>query len=277
MKLWRVLLLVFTSLVVLSACNLPIDTEPTPNPLEIEFAKMTIVAGLTETAPIIQPTFTPQETQWFPPTNTPQPGVTYTPIIEPTIKPTSSIPSVSVSVDTNCRSGPNIVYDYEGALLQGEWTAIVGKLAEKDWLLVENPDQEGTCWIIMQYAIVDGNLDDVPYVEAPVYYDWNGSWTFVQFQMTVDGTLYLVQTGKNVSGYFVESGIRTTYNGTLSENGQLFTGTMSSEGLPESYPIFFKMLDNLNQFIGAGTDGFSQLTACGYRGSSSYPAGCPLP
>lgn len=86
----------------------------------------TVIAGITQDAlnatlnpPTAQNTFTPIPTSTFipePPTLTP------TATLVPTLPftPTAETPLITVSVDTNCRSGPGKVYDMVGALLVGE-------------------------------------------------------------------------------------------------------------------------------------------------------------
>src|SRR5512147_2285250 len=58
-------------------------------------------------------------------------GATETPFPSPTatitLTPTPSVPMVSVSENTNCRTGPSVAYDLVGALLVGEQAVVVGK------------------------------------------------------------------------------------------------------------------------------------------------------
>ncbi len=292
----QVRLFIGLALIVLMtlACNLPgfSGGQPTLDIIAVQQKQLTIIAEMTQTAPSL-----PTET----PSPTPRPGTLYTatsennipvtgvtsqplPLPTNTVEPTLStaIPMVTVSVDTNCRYGPHIVYNYLGAVMVGEKTEIIGRHPNGGWLLVNNPDKVGqTCWITMQYADVIGNLNDVPEAPLPAFYDWNGVWTFVQFQVMVDGNLTLVQNGRNVSGILhTGGGNKVMYSGTLSENGQVFSGSATMDSTPEiSFPIYFKMLENQNQFIASGDspENFSTLHACGYRNSVGYPAGCPLP
>jgi uncharacterized protein YgiM (DUF1202 family) len=75
---------------------------------------------------------------------------------------------VSVSVDTNCRSGPGAAYTYLGALLVGESAEVVGRNAEWTYWIIRNPDQPGTtCWLWGQYASVSGNSYGLPVYSAP--------------------------------------------------------------------------------------------------------------
>jgi hypothetical protein len=56
-------------------------------------------------------------------TQTIEPTMTLTP--SSTLTPTESKPMISVSVDTNCRTGPGKIYDWIGALLVGEEAEVV--------------------------------------------------------------------------------------------------------------------------------------------------------
>lgn len=262
------------------ACNLslPVNTDPTLDIIAVQLAQHTIEAAFTETALAVQPATQIFETPFT--TTTPQPTIRQTELMTETqfsLTPTEIAPVVNVSINTNCRSGPNIVYDYQGALLVGERTIVIGKHPEKAWLLVKNPDKEGNCWITSQYAIVSGDISRLPLPELPPFYDWNGTWKFTQFQVGTDLNLNLVQTGVNVSGSYTVNGSKGTFSGSLSENGQVFNGSFEAEFVNGSYQIYFKMMDNMKQFIGSADLNFSSLNSCGYRNTAGYPSGCPLP
>jgi uncharacterized protein YgiM (DUF1202 family) len=77
-------------------------------------------------------------------------------------------PTVSVSVDTNCRIGPGNAYEMVGGLKVGETAAVVGKDAFGEyWIIEDENTPDGTCWIWGQYATVKGNTDNLPVVAAP--------------------------------------------------------------------------------------------------------------
>lgn len=275
----RILVICLVSgLILTSACSLsvPGNAAPTLDIIAVQLAQHTIEAAFTETALVLQPATEIIETPTA--TATPQPTIRQTATeAQSSRTPTEIAPVVSVSINTNCRSGPNIVYDYQGALLVGERTYVIGKHPEKAWLLVKNPDKEGNCWITSQYAVVSGDISSLPVPELPPFYDWSGIWKFTQFQVGTDLDLNLVQTGVNVSGSYTVSGIKGTISGSLSENGQVFNGSFELENVTVSYPVYFKMMDNMNQFIGSADLNFSSLNSCGYRNAAGYPAGCPVP
>ena len=73
----------------------------------------------------------------------------------------------TVSVNTNCRTGPGVVYDLIGALLVGEQAVVVGKYTAGNYWIINNPDSSGTCWLWGQYATVSGNTAGLPEYSQP--------------------------------------------------------------------------------------------------------------
>jgi len=141
----------------LSACNLPSQLPGTGTP-EAEIVGTATALALTFIAQSSQPAATDL------PTSTPFP--TDTPTITPTS--TSTVPMASVSVDTNCRTGPGIIYDRVGGLLVGEEAVVVGKFSSGNYWIINNPDSSGTCWLWGEYATVTGNTAGLPeYTQPP--------------------------------------------------------------------------------------------------------------
>ena len=79
-------------------------------------------------------------------------------------------PSVQVSIDTNCRSGPGKSYTWLGGLMVGESALIVGKDPSGQYWYIANPDQEGKyCWIWRKYASTTGATEPLPvYTPGPI-------------------------------------------------------------------------------------------------------------
>ena len=105
MRSKRIYLSVAALMGTILACAAPVASTPDPNALSTSIAQ-TVIAGVSQSAvPLISSptfavptfTFTPE-----PPTLTP----TETPTATLAIAPTSSVPLISVSVNTNCRIGP---------------------------------------------------------------------------------------------------------------------------------------------------------------------------
>jgi hypothetical protein len=113
--------------------------------------------ALDETATVAALTAQPTATQ-------PPPTVTRT--ITPT--PTLEFVEVEVSLSTNCRTGPNIAFDYVGALLVGERTQVVARTDVPGYFIVNNPDRPGqTCWLWDRHATIYGDPTRLPMVESP--------------------------------------------------------------------------------------------------------------
>jgi len=73
------------------------------------------------------------------------------------------VPEVSVSINTNCRTGPGRSYDLRGALLVGETEEIVALSTVPNYWYITNPDRAGEfCYLWGEYAIVVGDTQALP-------------------------------------------------------------------------------------------------------------------
>jgi uncharacterized protein YgiM (DUF1202 family) len=91
--------------------------------------------------------------------------ITVAPAITSTLPP--SVPMVSVSVNTNCRTGPGISYDLLAGLLVGEKAEVVGKYTSvfpNYWVIRMG---SVTCWLWGQYATVEGDVSNIPEMVPP--------------------------------------------------------------------------------------------------------------
>ena len=157
------------------ACNLPFQvTFSTPNepstetPFDLALT-VTAQAHLANTSNVDVPESAPSTTIA---TNTPIPLPTTTPTSAASSTPdstmTPTIPVVSVSLDTNCRTGPGKSYDIVGTLLTGENTKVTGKNTSSGYWIVKNPDNpSATCWLWGEYATVAGNQSNLTEVSIP--------------------------------------------------------------------------------------------------------------
>ncbi len=119
-----------------------------------------IQAAATQAAPSPTPSITPTE----PPAWTETPSLTPT----PTATFTPEVPMVSVSVDTNCRTGPGKVYDMVGALSVGKSAEVVARDPTGAYWYIRNPHNPASfCWIWGQYATVSGNVAGLPIYTPP--------------------------------------------------------------------------------------------------------------
>jgi hypothetical protein len=107
-------------------------------------------------------------------TQTPAPNVmpTSAPTLVVTLSP--QVPTVSVSVQTNCRSGPGAAYEPLGMLNVGETAEVVGRNMYNDgtpandsWIIKLPSNPTVTCWLWGMYATVAGNTAGLPVVNPP--------------------------------------------------------------------------------------------------------------
>lgn len=151
-------------LIVGVACSAPGLATPDAGSISTAAAQ-TVIAGLTQDAPLeipsptleltlpptltLTPTFTPTETQ------TSTPFFTATPLT----------PMISVSVPTNCRLGPGRAYDRAGSLLVGQTAEVYGRDPSGNYWYIRNPGAGAQfCWVWGEYATLTG-----PFVLLPVF------------------------------------------------------------------------------------------------------------
>lgn len=98
-----------------------------------------------------------------------EPAATPTPEPTATITPTATLgaPTVTVSQNTNCRTGPGLAYELLGALLVGEVGNVVGLGQGVDYVIINNPDVAGTCWLWLEFATLAGDTSQLPQMTPP--------------------------------------------------------------------------------------------------------------
>jgi hypothetical protein len=124
-----------------------------------------IVAALACNMPggAAEPTETP--TPGLPPTetSTPAPAETAT----ATLTPSPSVPVVSVTTATNCRTGPYTSFDIIITLNPGLKAELIGKNSGLNYWIIKVPGGSGQCWLWGQYAVVEGNASGLPEYPSP--------------------------------------------------------------------------------------------------------------
>jgi hypothetical protein len=73
---------------------------------------------------------------------------------------------VSVSSNTNCRTGPSQAFDLNFTANPGQVFKVVGKNTPTGYWIVENP-AGGSCWLWGQYAVISGDPSSLPEYPAP--------------------------------------------------------------------------------------------------------------
>jgi uncharacterized protein YgiM (DUF1202 family) len=146
------------------ACNL--QSAPVANPDQVATAvAQTIEAQQTQTAAAVAPSETSA-----PAPETSEPEVTPTEALTdtPVATATPAVPMVSVTTNTNCRTGPGAIYDYLGALLVGESAEVVARSTGGNYWYIVNPDNPSQfCWLWGEYAQVVGNTAVLPAFTPP--------------------------------------------------------------------------------------------------------------
>lgn len=165
------------------ACTLGATPPPDPGAISTAAAQ-TIIASLTGGAPFtatntfVQPTLTlPTDTPTLIPTQVPL--STFTPLI----------PQISVTVATNCRSGPGKAYPKVGALKSGLFVDVYARDPSGNYWYIRNPDHANDfCWVWDEYAILTGSIAGVPMFTPPPTATSTATATFTQTP-TVTATL----------------------------------------------------------------------------------------
>jgi hypothetical protein len=82
--------------------------------------------------------------------------------------PTQGTPLAHASLNTNCRSGPGLVYPIVGYLVVGEPAEVVGRYPGDAWWVIQHPTRpDRTCWVWSQTTMVTGDIAGLPLVQAP--------------------------------------------------------------------------------------------------------------
>ena len=145
-------------LLLLSACGQSPDNGQSESTSEPDLA-LTITAqafllqSLTQTANAATPS--------------PEPTATTGPSSTPESTTTPGRVFVTVSADTNCRSGPGIEYSNEGALTVGQQAEVIGKSSATGYWIIDNPNGSGTCWLWGEHATITGDTASLQEYSVP--------------------------------------------------------------------------------------------------------------
>ena len=159
-------------------------------------------------APLSPDTATPEKPATEvppPPTSTQTPIPTTTPEPSPTA---TQAPRISVSQNTNCRSGPGVEYLFDGVLRVGEVAEVVARSPEPGFWFVTGAELPAHgCWLWGEFAHIEGELDPLPvYTAAPSPTPQVGFDVYVKSFERCKSTFYVVFAVKNVGGQRIWSG-----------------------------------------------------------------------
>jgi len=213
------LLLMAGILVATSACGSAATEEATPTlePVDItsvaETAQAQVFGTLTQLASMATATGTP--TLAF--TGTPLPSAT------------SNLPMISVSKETNCRTGPDTVYDRVGGLVPGVMAVVTALDPTKSYYYIENPNYTGSyCWVWGYYATRFGDFSGLPIYQP-------GPTPTPGTPAATSSTITITATGPTATstGYICSLDSQTPVNGTTFKPNQQYkdlTWVISNDG-----------------------------------------------
>ena len=180
----RLFLIIIVLFVLGLACTVPGTTTENIDPTSIHetvVAQLTIDYALTQVAgdtsgdspnqqdvpaedtPAPADTTSPENTATIEFSATPQETPSPTPSSTQAPTSTSDTPTFGVSVDTNCRTGPGLIYDAKDPLLVGQTAQALGRDSGSNFYYTDRG-----CWVWTNYAfVVTGNLDNLPIFHAP--------------------------------------------------------------------------------------------------------------
>jgi hypothetical protein len=224
-----------TAFLALSGCNLVLN-KGAAGGQNIEALAQTALQQTTEAyKPNIPPlaAITATGTSTVPPTLTNTPSITLTPTHEKVF--------ITVSKNTNCRTGPEKQFDLVGIMKVGETAEAIGRNDVKTYYVIKLPSNTAkTCWLWYEWATVTGNADALPIIASPPTPTWSPKpdFTFTYLGLTTCPTpkiirLQVVNTG-NVpwesfkvlttdtvlnSDTIITSGVFKDYNGCSAMAG----------------------------------------------------------
>ena len=286
-KKWIAISFIVLTLATL-ACNISVNSDSGDDQGgdAVELARLTLVAQQTadaaNQAPAAQPPAEqPPANQPAAPADTPVPSDTPQPTATPTITPTSTPDktTVTVSENTNCRSGPAIYYTLVGFLTVGVEAEVIGWDGYGDYYIIKAPDNGKECWLWSNYATVVGDTSRLKVYQIPPTPTpskiWEGTWT-----MKIEGNTYTInisQNGLKISGSFKVGTETITFNGKATQDQMVATGSWQSTNATTG-TFRWEMLKSKNQFIGEGINSSSVAGEwCGGRNGSGPPNPCELP
>jgi hypothetical protein len=141
------------AVLILSACNLPVNSAPAKvsSPTEPPLTTATAIIELTATQTEVAETQTPAMT------------ATETPLPEPSLTATPEIPGAEVVRESNCRVGPAGNYDLVAKYPVGQKLDVLAKDLGSAYWFVKNPEKpEEQCYLLMQNIEISGDASTLP-------------------------------------------------------------------------------------------------------------------
>lgn len=158
-------------------------------------------------------------------TATAEPAAVATTQLPPSSTPVPSNPVISVSQNTNCRSGPAANYPYRGVLLAGESAVVLAHSTVESYWYIENPDLPGeACWLWDEYATLQGDPSGLPsYTPEPSPIPALDFALYLNSIAPCGSTTYVHLTVQNTGGTRLMSGHISIVD---LDNGQMLHGPL---------------------------------------------------
>jgi len=75
---------------------------------------------------------------------------------------------LSVSVNTNCRSGPGLKYPITGSIAVGGSSQVVATAPKPEpYVIIRNPSGGADCWAWLEHATITGDTSSLPILPVP--------------------------------------------------------------------------------------------------------------
>jgi hypothetical protein len=198
---------------------------------------------------------------------------------------TSGPAFVTVSQDTNCRSGPGLGYPQLALAHAGVEYEVIATFSNS-YAVIKAPAGGGDCWLFLQYAsTTDFSAFTLPTATQPPTpqptltatpsFDWNGEWTVYLFGMTMFTNV--TRSGNTISGAFTDGTLDYAFTGTLNASQQVASGTWTHSGGGDGTFQWQIKSGNFNQFVGSTVHSGFTNEFCGWRSVSSMPSPCMWP
>lgn len=157
----------------------------------------------------------------IPPTNTPRPKPTLTPI-PPTATPVQLMMQ-STDELINCRYGPGIVYAFVNELKKGTFAHVIGRNSNSTWWYIRDPgNPNGLCWVSADVAEVEGKTEDLPIANPPVI-------SVTKNTLRIEPERIFVSCSQFPQTIFFESAITTNGPALIIWKLETSTGYVSAE------------------------------------------------
>lgn len=254
--------ILFTFLVLGAACTTPRRLPPPPPPgIKLTVTAQAIqIQGFTQTA-LAQPIIIVV-------TSTPDPVLaTATLDLAANVAPANPVVpatvTVTVSQNTNCRSGPSQEFNEIGSLGPGQVAEVVGKDTFDNYWIIKLPDGSGkTCWLWGRYATVSGDVASIQEVVTPTPKGGSSASTGgLNAPAITNSSLNCVDVGGG--DYEYQIGLDWKDNSTNETKFNIYTSTSDKFTAPANKTFF-----DFEVVLPSGTDFFVTLKAANDSGES---------